>query len=267
MTVPVMIDGKGPFDFVIDTGADRTVISRELAADLNLPGGAPVAVHATSGVSVASTALVDTLQVGPVRIEQLQAPLLARSDLGAAGMLGIDSLKDQSVVMDFRTGKLTVQTARTRVDAPNTIVVYGKRRYGELILVDAYVRGVQIYVILDSGAQNSIANPVLAQMLARRTVGQRSAPVVDIVSVTGGTTAGTFAVLPNMSLGGVTLNNLPIAFAELDSFARFHLDDKPAMLLGMDVLRAFERVTVDFKHKHVDFALKTKLGAYSLSTF
>ena len=31
MTVPVTVNGQGPFHFVIDTGADRTVISKELA--------------------------------------------------------------------------------------------------------------------------------------------------------------------------------------------------------------------------------------------
>ena len=32
MTVPVSIGGQGPFDFIVDTGAERTVISSELAA-------------------------------------------------------------------------------------------------------------------------------------------------------------------------------------------------------------------------------------------
>ena len=49
MTLPVKIDGQGPFAFIIDTGADRTVISAELAARLNLPRGAPVTLHGASG--------------------------------------------------------------------------------------------------------------------------------------------------------------------------------------------------------------------------
>ena len=37
MTAPVHINGQGPFDFVIDTGANRTVVSRELATALAMP--------------------------------------------------------------------------------------------------------------------------------------------------------------------------------------------------------------------------------------
>ena len=36
LTLETMIDGKGPFHFVVDTGADRSVISTELAATLGL---------------------------------------------------------------------------------------------------------------------------------------------------------------------------------------------------------------------------------------
>ena len=43
--VPVMINGQGPFDFVIDTGADRTVVSQELAKRLNLPESGTAVLH------------------------------------------------------------------------------------------------------------------------------------------------------------------------------------------------------------------------------
>ena len=36
MTVPVLLSGSGPFRFLVDTGADRTAISRQLASRLNL---------------------------------------------------------------------------------------------------------------------------------------------------------------------------------------------------------------------------------------
>ena len=49
MTVPVMVNGKGPFNFVIDTGADRTVVSRELAERLALPQGGTARLHAMGG--------------------------------------------------------------------------------------------------------------------------------------------------------------------------------------------------------------------------
>ena len=55
-----------------------------------------------------------------------------------------------------------------------------------------------------------------------------------------------------MRLGGLVVNNMPIAYADLHTFARFGLQNKPSILLGMDVLHAiFDRVLVDFKARKV----------------
>ena len=42
MTVPVRIGQAGPFDFLVDTGAERTVLARDVAQRLRLPTGAAV---------------------------------------------------------------------------------------------------------------------------------------------------------------------------------------------------------------------------------
>jgi predicted aspartyl protease len=51
MTVPVSISGKGPYHFVVDTGADRTVISRELANALALKPGGSISARTGSSIS------------------------------------------------------------------------------------------------------------------------------------------------------------------------------------------------------------------------
>ncbi|MEI9853098.1 MAG: aspartyl protease family protein [Sphingomonas sp.] len=42
LTVAVAVGSSGPYNFIIDTGAERTVVSRELAGQLGLAAGAPV---------------------------------------------------------------------------------------------------------------------------------------------------------------------------------------------------------------------------------
>jgi len=55
MTVPVKIGAQGPWPFTIDTGAERTVISRELASLLALPPGPRVRLTAMAGTSEVDT--------------------------------------------------------------------------------------------------------------------------------------------------------------------------------------------------------------------
>lgn len=254
LTIPVMIDGKGPFQFIIDTGADRTVISRELADRLALPDGPHVLVQNSGGVDDEATAVISQLTVGGRVTGRIEAPKLAASDLGAEGMLGIDSLKDQHVVLDFKTRQLSSEASRSEDFDPNTIIVRGRSRFGQLILVDARIRGHKVFVIVDSGAQTTVGNLALQRLLQAGEAPERLQQV-QIISVTGRKTAGEFENITEVRIGGLVINHIPLAFARLHTFDKFGLIDQPALLLGMDVLSQCERVTVDFKRREATFTL------------
>ena len=253
MTLPVKIDGQGPFAFIIDTGADRTVISAELAARLNLPRGAPVTLHGASGEKEVETGRIATLDVGGRTLRDISAPLLWVSDLGADGMLGVDALADRHITLDFIRNQMTSTESRRDDFEPGAIVVRGKYRFGQLILVDARLRDVFVYVILDTGAQDSIGNPVLRRMLTTGDPKRDLFSATKILSVTGQTTKAEFQTVNRLTLGKIVVNNVPVAFAPLHTFKIFGLEDKPALLLGMDILSKFRRVSIDFKRREVTF--------------
>jgi len=253
LTIQVMVNGQGPYPFVIDTGADRTVISKELAASLKLPNGPEVMLHSSGGVDDVPTASIARLGVGARTVTDIDAPMLASADLEAPGMLGLDSLKDQRVVMDFAKRQMTSTPSRKEPFDPNTVVVRGRSKFGQLILVNAEVRGVAVYVILDSGAQVSVGNTVLRRLLLRA---QQHDQKTEVISVTGRHTPGEFEDIGEAHIGDFTIRNMPLTFAELHTFARFGLQDKPAMLLGMDVLSLCQRVSVDFKRREATFTLR-----------
>jgi hypothetical protein len=54
-----------------------------------------------------------------------------------------------------------------------------------------------------------------------------------------------------LRIGGIDINNMPIAFAEVHPFRKLELTRRPALLLGMDALQLFERVSVDFANRRV----------------
>jgi hypothetical protein len=49
-----------------------------------------------------------------------------------------------------------------------------------------------------------------------------------------------------LEIGGLTLKNLAIVFADAHTFKELKLDRKPALLLGMNAIRAFKKVSIDF---------------------
>ena len=257
LTIPVMVNGRGPYPFVVDTGATRSVISRELAETLHLPPGRPVSLHDTAGLQQNPTVHIDRLSVGDRRIDNVEAPVIDEVHLGADGMLGLDTMREERVVMDFMAGRfLSEHSRRAAEDAPGTIIVEGRRRYGQLVLVDAESQGRPIFVILDSGAQNTVGNSALRRMMGARHAkpGQKSSG--SVISVTGNQTPADLNEIPQIHLGAITINHVPIAYADLHTFAEFNLEERPAMLLGMDAMRMFARVAVDFQSREVSFDIR-----------
>jgi predicted aspartyl protease len=257
MTVPVSISGKGPYHFVVDTGADRTVISRELADALALKSGGSVSMLSMGSVDTVETAIIENLDLSTNRIFDIRAPMLAEANLSAQGMLGTDSLRTKRVVMDFKAGRMTIVEA----DQPEQrftgeIVVTAKRRFGQLILVNADVDGEALAVIVDTGSQATIGNAALRSKLLQAGKLEKTRQV-SLISVMGVEIPASYTQIRRVRIGGVTVNNMPVAFADAKPFHALGLTSRPALLLGMDVLRNFDRVSIDFANKRVRFLLPT----------
>lgn len=252
MTVPVSISGQGPFDFVVDTGAERTVISSELARSLALAPGRTATVHSMSEVSRIETVIIPDLRIGRRSVTGIHAPALSRANLGASGMLGVDSLQTQRVLFDFGRQQMTITPSRRREERwpEGTIVVTGRRLLGRLVLVDASVDGQRVWVVIDTGSQISVGNSALRTALQRRGRLGLMAPV-RMMSVTGGLIDAEYTVARRIRIGGVDIVNLPVAFRDVHPFRQLGLMDRPALLLGMDALQLFDRVSVDFANRRV----------------
>lgn len=253
MTVPVKLNGFGPFPFVVDTGSNRSVVSDVLANQLNLPMSEVLRVHSATGVVATGSVHVDTLSVGHRHISNVTAPVLTADNLGALGMLGIDAVADQRIVMDFRRRQMTLTTGVHSEDSSGVIVVRARSKYGQLLLVDSWVEGIPLYVIIDTGGEMTIGNLTMRRMLAQRRSGYPEP--VKVTSVTGETIIADLSFLPKVRLGNVGMRNLQIAYADMYAFEQFGLQDKPSMLLGMSTLRLFERVSIDFPAREVRFNL------------
>lgn len=259
MTVPVTIAGVGPYAFVVDTGAERTVISRQLATTLGLAAGRQVRV----------TAMADSISVGTVNIpsigvttreagiggKAIEAPALEEINLGARGMLGIDTLQRHALTIDFDRREMTVTPSvrrRPRDTASDEIVVRAKSLFGQLVVTDAYHGGTRVRVILDTGSAVTMGNPALRKHVESRI---KALQPIELMSVTGTYLRADYTQISRMSLGGIEMANIPVAFADALPFKRFGLTDKPALLLGMDTLKLFRRVSIDFANREIRFQL------------
>lgn len=251
MTVPVTIQGQGPFDFLIDTGAQATVLSRALADELKLHDRDTATLVGMASSRTVETTPIENLTLGSRSFYIREAALVDGSNIGGAdGILGVDSLQDQRVLIDFIKREMFIDDAKALGgNRGYEIIVKARQRLGQLIITKAVLDDVSISVIVDTGAQGSIGNSALLKRLRR----SRTQGASEMTDVNGQTLLGEIKIARTLAMGEVTLSDFPVLFADSPPFRSLGLADEPALILGMSELRAFRRVAVDFKARQVLF--------------
>ncbi len=250
MTVPVQIGSQGPFRFMIDTGAQNTVVSTGLATKLALPITGRAKVTGVAGSEMVDTVELEQVDLGTRSYYGLLAPLLERRNIGADGIIGLDSLQGQRVQIDFRQGLIAVADSKTLGgNRGYEIVVTARRKSGQLIMADATIDGIKVEVVIDTGSEISIGNPALQRKLARRGYQEE----ITLHSVTGQTITASMGYARTLQIDKVSFGNVMIAFADSPAFVALGLDRKPALLLGMRDLRQLDRIAIDFSSRRIYF--------------
>jgi len=256
MTTSVKVAGMGPYQFVADTGANQSVVSSEVAAKLGLLMGPAQALNGVAGVQLTPTTEA-SVEIGPRRKRQATLSVLPEAAIGAPGMLGLDLLDGSQLTLDFSRQILTIDDDAGRSGMGDEIHLKAHRRDGQLTLVDADLAGIRVTAFLDSGAQDTIGNMALRDLAVTRYPLTPFRPI-PIVSVTGQTIDAQFADLPGLRIGGLSVPNWPVAFADLHTFRMWDLVSRPAVLIGVDILSRFETVCLDFRRDEVRLRLPTR---------
>ena len=253
MTVAVTIQGQGPFDFMIDTGAQATVLSRALAERLQLNDRGRATLVGMASSKLVETTPIDDFTLGSRSFYIRQAPVVEGEHIGGAdGILGLDSLQDQRVLLDFDKREIAIaDAAELGGNRGYEIVVKARERLGRLIITSARLDGVQVDVIVDTGAQGSVGNMALFDRLRRN----RQMVDTEMTDVNGHTLGGVVRVARQLKLGRANVQNFPILFADSRPFHAMGLAEEPALILGMSELKLFRRVAIDFKTRRVLFDL------------
>lgn len=254
LTIPVTIDGSGPYNFMIDTGSQATAVTHGINDQLDL---APLGTATLIGM--ASTRSVDLVELeelgfGSRIVYNLTAPVLQREHVGADGIIGLDTLQDMRVLIDFRNETIAVADG---ADKPSNrgfeIIVRARQKLGQLLITNAKIEGVRATVIIDTGAQTSLGNTALL-----RRIKARRAEELTATDVNGVVLRGDWAIVEEMTVQGLSMRNMPIAFADTPAFDALGLRDTPVLSLGMQHLKIFDRVAIDFSNQRVLFDLPSK---------
>lgn len=258
---PVYLNGQGPFLFIVDTGANRTVLSPETARRLGISvdTAARATVHGVTGSEAAPLARVREMRAGRiVRRDVLMPVVSSRVHADADGMLGADNLAGTRLTVDFKRNRIDIQESVNAASRPRgAISLPAEMRFGLLPLVRGRVGGVAIETVIDTGAERSIGNGALRLALAEartRTVSEGNTVVFGAV---GPNVTAEVVWVPKLRVGDGNVSRLPLLFADTHVFRVWRIEEKPALLLGMDVIGQLESLTIDYRLNRVWFAANT----------
>lgn len=211
MVVRVSVNGQGPFDFLVDTGTNTTLVDPGLAADLNLKPVDRTALATLADATPVVRYYADTLQAGQASVAHLEvlgAPLteIRALDSRIRGVMGMNFLLQFSFLLDYRHQRMAI------FPFPDSTPVPSGRRVNVQINDSRILIPVESQsspqgswnLVLDSG----IGSILLFQSRVRSIAGYCvAAPCIMQVATNGSNYAAPTVVVPEMMIAERSLIN------------------------------------------------------------
>lgn len=252
---PVLLDGKGPYRLVLDTGANRSVIVDRVAQELGdaVKTDRKIRVLGVTGSAVVPVVRVRSMEIGDLILAPVNLPIVADVFGGADGILGNEGLRDKRIVIDFKRDLITVKFSRRERPGPGFRTLKVAYRHNHLITFDVMVGRVRAKAILDTGAPTTLGNTALLNALKRSL---KDTPETDIVGVTLEVERGNMIRMPTIRMNEVTVRGATFTFSDVHIFRQWRMTQEPALMLGMDVLGMLDQVIIDYRTRELH--LRTK---------
>jgi len=257
-TIPAFVNGRGPFAFILDTGADGSALYRWFADKEHLPKGAVRDVDGQTGSVSSPTYALKALSIDGRAIHNIVADGLPdRHDTGVeAGVAGNDLMDGAITIFDFpcRTVEIRPKPVNLRAIVPGDSVVVrgGSVPDGTQLTLPVTVAGVEGIAYLDTGSRDSRISPSFA---AAAHIDPSSAAFRDADLIFGFKSKGTVSrvgPVGPVQFAGITVAHAEARIMDLPVFGTFRPGGPPSMILGADLMRG-HRLVYDHEEKRFWF--------------
>ena len=250
----ININGHGPFRFIIDTGANRSVLSQALATRLGLEHSGMGMVHSVDGAEPAMMVNVESLSFGAMRLSGGETPVLESPMLdGEQGLLGVDGMAGRLLHVDFTKNCVQIFEDVGQLPMKGWLNVPATVRFGSMLMVQGDIMGVRVNVLIDTGSNISLANERFRDVL--RNVGARTVEYHNGHAFTFGRPIVLEKKVwtPRLRLGRTMVDSVNAYIGDFHIFDLWGLRDEPTLLIGMDVLARSREMAIDYENGVVHF--------------
>jgi tetratricopeptide (TPR) repeat protein len=182
----VMVNGQGPYDFAVDTGATQTVLSEKVAMDLGLQPVTTTIMHGVGGAGKIDSKIysVAEISLGDLKIANVPAgtfadPLLTQL---ADGILSTAVLSDFAININYPQSQMELTRSKSTAASDEILPA---RYFSNLLLVPLEVNGRRGNFIVDTGAVATVLSHSMAAELGVTEQSPGARVDIGIVGVGG----------------------------------------------------------------------------------
>jgi predicted aspartyl protease len=258
---PVYLNGKGPYRLVLDTGASNSAVIAKVAQDLGLPPTGALLLHGVTGSATVPFVTVDTFVVGDMEQHSTMLPIVPDALGGADGVLGMEVLKNKRIFIDFLHDKITIIHSHMQRAPTGYVTIPLTRTANGLLMARAYVGGVRVQAIIDTGGQATVANSALQVALRSRHPSKEDRRDF-ITGATDDVQPGHDVSITSVSLGQVIIQSPYITVSDLHIFERWHMTEQPTVIIGIDTLGLLAGMVIDYSRMELQMLTRHNYDLY-----
>lgn len=268
IAIDVMVDGKGPYSFIVDTGATLSLVFENFARAANPPRaeGPSIRVLSISGARLFEPYAIGELKAGIVLARARSSVVLPDWDAPRetpAGIIGLDILENFAIALDRTAKTIALYDAAGLPEALTgrmRKVSMKQTRYApagaSLFTVRGRINGEPIDFIVDLGLATTLINYAAADSLFSGTLsvatGRTPATGTRLDDVFDDRTRVNAGIMRSISVGSRRWSRKPVWIYDAPLFDELGVQRLAYGLLGADLLTA-QDVAIDFTAKKIYF--------------
>ncbi len=257
-----MLNGRGPYSFILDTGTRATTIDLQVARELGLPLGAQAASEGVGGGRPGGRHMTFVeLQIGGISVSHLEAAIFDLSGVSRTlgrplhGVLGFGFLDSRITQIDYFQRRIRfyeqspfLLSARRADEKSISFPMQFHSQSVLPVLEDCYVNGIKLTVTLDTGSSlglvlfpNTVERLGLGE-LARTGIPLQAAGYLGEARLTKGW-------IKSVMLKTIDLGAIEVAYAR-KGYATDEIPERRGGSIGNAVLQDFV-LTLDYRARVV----------------
>jgi predicted aspartyl protease len=252
ITVEATVDGRGPYDFIVDTGATLSLVFQNLAARETFAptGGPPRRVLGITGSAVLDTYRIGDIAIGAAGLDDhvgVIIPDWAPPRKSPAGVIGLDFLRRYAVVFNVRARTISFyphgEIPKDRIDGWRSIRLRANTyaaASGALYSARGLINRSPTTFLIDLGSGTTLINYRAAEAMfssvVGRDLGEGFTTGSRLKDVFDDRTKVRTALINRIQIGRLSWRRVGVIVHNAPIFDEIGVQRLPFALLGADLI-------------------------------